>query len=337
VASQAQVRGYLLEEVLAWLLRKNGYGLLTAPVSGDPALEMNGAGLAVRGRGARHQADVLGEFPFTPPFSLPIRMFVEAKSYQPKDPVGLGVVRNAWATVADVNEFDVGMSPYRYRYVYTLFSTSGFTDEAAEFALKHQISLVDLTLPKYDALRTGVEQAAFTVHPHVVGAGGVERFRRLVRHVLGTADVQLPRVIPGRQAMLDAIRRLQSDLDASFGGEFLLAFPPAPFVLALTGDIGQFLRHAAHQHDHQINILRDIDDSTATGWIIRPADGSDLAYTLRFSLPPYVEEWLMIDRRHARQLKQTNLATIMIYRMRDGVPQAYQLRYVPRPRTSGVR
>lgn len=337
------MRGYLLEEVLAWLLRNNGYELLTGPVSGDPALTMTGAGLAVHGRGACHQADVLGEFPFTPPFSLPIRMFVEAKSYQLKNPVGLGVVRNAWATVADVNEFDVGMSPYWYRYVYSLFSTSGFTVDAIAFALKHQISLVDLTLPMYEALRTGVEQAASALQPYVVGAGRVEQFRRLVRHVLGTADVELPGVIPGLQTQLGVIRQLQSDLEASFGGEFLLAFPPAPFVLALTGDIGQFLRRTADQLDHQINIFRDTEDPTTTGWIIRPADSSgpgdsdNLGYTLRFSLPPYVEEWLMIDRRHARQLKQTNLATIMIYRMHDGIPQAYQLRYVPRPRTQDVR
>ena len=334
MATQAQVRGYLLEEVLAWLLRNNGYVLLTEPVSGDPALEMNGAGLTVRGRGARHQANVLGEFPYTPPFSLPIRMFVEAKSYQPTDPVGLGVVRNP---VADVNEFDVGSSLSRYRYVYSLFSTSGFTDDAVEFALKHQISLVDLTLPMYDALRARVEQAASRVHPYVIGAGSVGRLRQLVRHVLGTADVQLPRQIPGRQTQLDTIRQLQSDLEDSFGGEFLLAFPPAPLVLALTGDIGRFLRHAELGHDHRINILRDTEGSTATGWIIRPAndsgpaDSNDFSYTLRFSLPPYVEEWLMIDRRNARQLKQTNLATIMIYRLYDGVPQAYQLRYVPRP------
>lgn len=334
------MRGYLLEEVLAWLLRNNGYELLTAPVSGDPALEMAGAGLTVRGRGACHQADVLGEFPFTPPFSLPIRMFVEAKSYA-TDPVGLGVVRNAWATVADVNEFDVGISPNRYRYVYALFSTSGFTDEAAKFALTHQISLVDLTLPMYDALRLGVEQAAARADPFVVGTGAVQRFRRLVRHVLGTAQVDLPGAIIGRQTLLAAVRQLQAGLQASFGGEFLLAFPPAPFVLALAGDIGQFLEYATQRGDHQVNIFRDIEDPTATGWVIQPADGGGLAgdnfaYTLRFSLPPYVEEWLMIDRRHARQLKQTGLATIMIYRMQEDIPRAYQLRYVPRPRTQNL-
>lgn len=344
MATEAQVRGYLLEEVIAWLLRRSGYELVTAAlVSGDPALQMTGAGLAVRGRGARHQADVLGEFPFTPPFSLPIRMFVEAKSYQLKEPVGLGIVRNAWATVCDVNEFDVGMTSNRYRYVYTLFSTSGFTDDAVEFAMTHQVSVVDLTLPMFDALRTGVERAASTVHFHVVGAGTVGRFRQLVRHVLGTAVAQLPPGIPGQQTQLDAIRRLRSELEASFGDEILLAFPPAPFVLALTGDISRFLQHAARRRDHWIEVFPDADDTTATGWIIRPVDDSspaddgDFAYTLRFSLPHYLDEWLMVDRRNIRQHEPSSRATVVIYRTIDGIPQAYQLRYGPRPHLQDAR
>jgi len=324
------VRGYLLEEVLAWLLRNNGYELLIAPVPGDPALEVIGAGLAVRGRGARHQVDVLGEFPFTLPFSLPIRMFVEAKSYQLKDPVGLEVVRNAWATVADVNEFDVRSSPHRYRYVYTLFSTSGFTAEAAEFALTHQVSLVDLTLPMYDALRNAVARAASAVHHDVLGTGAIERLRRIARHVLGTAEVAMPR-IPGGQRLLGAIQQLRSELTASFGGNFLLAFPPAPFVLALTGDIDEFLMSRTEQ---RVNIYPNTEDQTSTGWIIQPAGHGDPKYTLYFSLPPHVDEWLMTDRRHARQLKQTGLSSITIYHLRDDLLRAHQLRYEPRHRSA---
>jgi hypothetical protein len=203
VATEAQLRGYLLEEVLAWLLRSNGYELLTGPVDGEPALTMVGAGLAVRGRGACHQVDVLGEFPFTPPFSLPIRMFVEAKSYQFGDRVGLGVVRNAWATVADVNEFDAGQSPIRYRYVYALFSASGFSEEAARFAVTHQISLVDLTLPMYGGLREAVGRAAHAVHNNldIVGDRMVELLRLAARHVLGTSDVPLT-AFPGRPQLV---------------------------------------------------------------------------------------------------------------------------------------
>jgi hypothetical protein len=37
-------------------------------------------GLCVRGRGANHQVDVLGEFAFTPAFSLPIRLSLRQSS-----------------------------------------------------------------------------------------------------------------------------------------------------------------------------------------------------------------------------------------------------------------
>lgn len=79
MATQAQLRGWLLEEALAWLLWNSGYRLLIHE-SQDPAeLKSYGDELRVRSRGAEHQVDVLGEFAFTPPFSLPIRLFLEAK------------------------------------------------------------------------------------------------------------------------------------------------------------------------------------------------------------------------------------------------------------------
>jgi hypothetical protein len=79
VSTPAQLRGYLLEEALAWLLRNSGYRLLVDHSQDPDELVLNGNGLCVKGRGAEHQVDVLGEFAFTPAFSLPIRLFLEAK------------------------------------------------------------------------------------------------------------------------------------------------------------------------------------------------------------------------------------------------------------------
>ncbi|MFD7444014.1 hypothetical protein [Streptomyces sp. NPDC059909] len=148
MATQAQLRGYLLEEALAWLLRRSGYELLTS-VADDP-VELSQQGkhtLFVQGRGARHQVDVLGQFAFTPAFSLPIRLFLEAKFRDA--PCVLRDVRQAHGLLRDVNEnFAVGPSGRprrRYQYSYALFSTSGFTKAAQEYALAHQISLVDLS------------------------------------------------------------------------------------------------------------------------------------------------------------------------------------------------
>ncbi|MGC4778634.1 hypothetical protein [Micromonospora chalcea] len=95
-------RGFVLEETIAWLLRYSGYRLLTALEDDRDELGLAGNGLLVRGRGADHQADVLGEFTFVPPFSLPIRLFVEAKFRVAT--CGLEVLRNAHGVVRDVNE-----------------------------------------------------------------------------------------------------------------------------------------------------------------------------------------------------------------------------------------
>lgn len=119
---RAVLRGYLLEEAIAWLLRNSGYRLLVHENQDPDELEMYGGLLCVKGRGARHQVDVLGEFAFTPAFSLPIRLFIEAKYY--RGPCELWVVRNAHGVIDDVNENFLyhGSRPRRrYQYAYALF------------------------------------------------------------------------------------------------------------------------------------------------------------------------------------------------------------------------
>src|SRR5579862_7849836 len=162
MAYQAVLQGYLLEEALAWMLRKTGYRLLQHEDDDPAELRMPGNTLLVKGRGADHQVDVLGEFALTPAFSLPVRMFLEAKF---KDaPCGLPVVRNAHGVISDVNENYVraeGLRPRRrFHYVYALFSTSGFTAPAQEYALAQQISLVDLSGESYQWLRDLITDTA---------------------------------------------------------------------------------------------------------------------------------------------------------------------------------
>ena len=96
---RAVLRGYLLEEALAWLLRNSGYELLTDRDRIPRRLTGDRGALVVHGRGAEHKVDVLGNFAFTPAFSLPIRMFLEAKYYS--TPCRLPVVRNAHGVIHD--------------------------------------------------------------------------------------------------------------------------------------------------------------------------------------------------------------------------------------------
>lgn len=339
-----QVRGYVLEEALAWLLRNSGYQLIVT-ASPNSGLAMNGAGLTVRGRGAEHQADVLGDFAFTPPFSLPIRMFVEAKYYGQARPVGLNLVRNAWATVADINEFHITDGPHgRYRYVYALFSRSGFTDDAQRFALAHQISLVDLSLPMFAALRRAVRDAADGAFPHVVGPGGIGKMRAAFRAVLETAPPPHPILADSAAALAlhDVARTMKASLEAYNGGEFLLAFPPAPFLLTLTGttpnSLEQFTRYAGQHPEHDVHLRRDYAPDSgsqrASRWLLSPAE-EPTSYTLTFSLPEHVEGWITdeIDgRANTRWLKRTLLSAIIIYRWVGDAPKVYQLRYTPQRR-----
>jgi hypothetical protein len=339
-----QVRGYVLEEALAWLLRNSGYQLIATALP-NSGLAVSGAGLTVRGRGAEHQADVLGDFAFTPPFSLPIRMFVEAKYYGQARPVGLNLVRNAWATVADINEFQVADGPHgQYRYVYALFSRSGFTDDAQRFALAHQISLFDLSLPMFAALRRAVRKAADGALPHAIGPGGIGRMRAAFRAVLETASP--PPLTLSESAAVSALHdvatAMRASLEAYNGGEFLLAFPPAPFILALTGStsasIEQFTEYAEQHPEHNVHLRRDdapeSGSQQASRWLLSPAK-APTAYTLTFSLPEHVEGWITDEadgRANTRWLKRTLLSVIVIYRWVGEVPKVYQLRYTPQRR-----
>src|SRR5262245_50827012 len=149
MVTEAALRGYLLEESIAWLLRQVGYHLMTVDDADDLELIADGSVLKARGRGADHQADVLGQFQFTAPFSLPTRLFIEAKFRAGR--ATITTVRNAHGVIHDINQnfHEVprhGLGPRRrFQYAYALFSTGGFTEDAQRYALAHQLSLVDLS------------------------------------------------------------------------------------------------------------------------------------------------------------------------------------------------
>jgi hypothetical protein len=87
VISAKSLRGYLLEEILADLIRHAGYRLLVDPAQG-PELDRRPNGLVVIGRGGVHQADVLGQLLWVPAFTFPLRLFVEAKLWLRPSPYG---------------------------------------------------------------------------------------------------------------------------------------------------------------------------------------------------------------------------------------------------------
>jgi hypothetical protein len=86
MATISQIRGMLLEEALLYLLRLSGYRTVEKAVHNgvhDDTLNDGRNGLEVLGRGEKHQIDAVADLIYTPPFSNPQRLLLEAK-YQSK-------------------------------------------------------------------------------------------------------------------------------------------------------------------------------------------------------------------------------------------------------------
>lgn len=341
MAMDAGLRGYLLEESLAWLLRFTGYRLLVHASQDPEELVMTGDTLRVCGRGAQHQVDVLGEFPFTPAFSMPVRLFLEAKFYQER--CGLDVVRNAHGVMHDVNQnFMVRQEArprQRYVYSYALFSAGGFTADAQRYALAQQISLVDLSGASFDWLRSIVSIPAWELahDKDVPRPFPVTWLRMRLRQELGTAPVNLLPQVSSPDARFQeraeaAVEQLVASLHRFSRSELLLGFPAAPFVLALaTRDHDRFVDFAERMPDHTVR-LRRVGTGTDAEWSVSPQAAGE-AYELTFRLPEHIEEWISDnaakERPRTSEVKQQFLATITIYRVSDMGVRAYLLRYEP--------
>ncbi|MGW6521728.1 hypothetical protein [Streptomyces sp. NPDC054962] len=342
--SEAALRGYILEEVLAWMLRSSGYEVLTAQDDQEKApwkvLDKRNHGLVVRGRGAWHQADTLGQFRYVPPFSLPVRLFVEAKFTRAK--VGLTTVRNGHGVVHDVNEnvmttVTTSQGPRRprtrYRYSYAIFSTSGFTQDAQEFALAHQISLVDLSMPDFQKLRDLVRTTAHNVHAAMdtMPASHIPTVHE-IRHYLRGPLLNLwegPAVTdPLVTAPLDV---LAESLRSRSTLGMVLAFPAAPFVLGLASDdLYGFVNYALEQPTHSVRLRRLRQAAPHPVWQIRPLE-DPTAYALTFGLPEQVEAWILDQEAgvpsRTRWVKESMLSAMTLYWMDGEHAHTFQLRY----------
>ncbi|MFF6786837.1 hypothetical protein [Streptomyces sp. NPDC012510] len=341
--SDSSLRGYLLEESLAWLLRSSGYRLLVHEKQDPADLTMSGNTLLVRGRGAVHQVDVLGEFAFTPAFSLPVRLFLEAKFYQKA--CGLEVVRNAHGVLHDVNENFMtapGRRPrQRYQYSYALFSANGFTVDAQKYALAHQISLIDLSGASFGWLLGAISSTAWALSKcqdkHAVKVFPAMWVRRELRIMLETSPGHLlPEVESPASGFLQDVRKELEKFAAVLWqhreAELLLGFPAAPFILPLAADDQrEFLEYAEAHPVHDVRIRRTGQGRSAE-WTVAPW-GAEEAYRLAFKLPEHVEEWISgieeKERRRTWEVKTQFLSEITIYRMNEGGVRAYQLRYEP--------
>ncbi|MFI2486838.1 hypothetical protein ACH47X_08010 [Promicromonospora kroppenstedtii] len=324
----AQLAGYLLEEFIAHLLTANGYRLLAR--EDDPeVLEWQGSGLTVKGRGAVHQADALGALDITIPFSLPVRLFAEAKNTTSK--IGLDVIRNAHGVVHDVNEYvrmteGVSRAEHlrRVQYRYSLFSTGGFTTDAQNFALAHQISLIDLSGPSWrelgETLRTAAQEILLDDSEVSLGAA-----RMAVRHVLAVRSAESARDLrqvaaPSTPLLVwwaeDTVTRALPHDNVQ---ELFVGFVDAPFVLALRATDTEAFRTYAEAATGPIPVGIGYGHTGPTGgeWLIWPSDEPE-AFTLTFPLPGILERLLLTANsddvaRMASDAKQALMQSITMY------------------------
>lgn len=333
------LRGYVLEELLAALIRNTGYRLLV-DASQDPSqLENQHNGLAVRGRGGAHQVDVLGELAWIPAFTFPLRLIVEAKAR--KSTSGIGEVRNAVGVVADVNQnLPVGgVLAQRFSYRYALFSTAGFSAPAAKYALAHQISLVDLSGPGFEdivQLADDVTSILWAQDPPSRGGGFLLRFRSRMRRALGTwpVGVDYPEGSEGPE-----FERQWRDVDVTLQdrvegiGELFVGMANGPYLLLLRArDSRRAVELLESEPVQNVSIHWSPAVQYGTEWTITMGSPYE-PLELTFALPEVVAAWIFDPdadpRRRAMEFKEQLLSTITIYRFVDGRDRLYRLRFSP--------
>lgn len=339
--SKESLQGYLLEEVLAYLVKNAGYVLLTDPSQDPYELEIRGNGLVVKGRGSVHQADVLGQLNWIPTFIFPIRLFIEAKFRKRK--TGINTVRNAIGVLTDINQNYIKVKDHnffrqRYQYNYAIFSTSGFSKQATELALAHNISLIDLNPYEYkdllDSIRSAVDKLLENHHIN-------ER----------TEDNDQNEISEGRSEFVKSIRnsirsKLETSLNISPQGnydsqlrellikvqnysELFMAMANGPFMLLLKADnVDDFRNYANNNPHHKVRITWSENIERGTRWVIEPIS---MAYRLTFKLPKELSDWIFNSegkpKIRAINIKESLLSNITIYRVEEGKDIIYRLEY----------
>ena len=136
------VKGAMFETIVKILISKSGF--LPLPVDRNYV-----RGDRLRGRGAWHQMDAFGLFAYGIPFLYPIRLMCEAKHYG-NARVGLPDVRNFYGAFKDIHEVyyiehkgqSMDLFTKRYTDAAALFSSSGFTTHAQDYAYAQGIKLI---------------------------------------------------------------------------------------------------------------------------------------------------------------------------------------------------
>ncbi len=341
--SKETLRGYLLEEALAYLIRGTGYTLLVDRSQDPLELENRGHGLVVKGRGSEHQADVLGELNWIPAFTFPIRLFVEAKYRNAR--TGIAPVRNAVGILEDINQnyFSIqsrSILTKRYTYNYALFSTSGFSQDAVNMAIAHRISLIDLSGSDFEELKTAIDTSAESIINLLDEQNGnlnttrndlLKRIRKNIRLHLGTWHIDNDNYSQENEyGIFNNFFKNYYDVIYKYG-ELFVGMAKGPFLLILKAENPErFLSYAQENPSHFVSISWSDNDNNGRLWRIQPQQIQNNAYKLSFSLPKLLGDIIFESEdpiRSALNVKREYFSNITIYRSNFDKDELFRLQW----------
>ena len=346
--SKEALRGYVLEEVLAYLIRNAGYKLIVDSRQDPFYLTSRGSTLYVRGRGSNHQVDVLGQLEWIPAFTFPLRLFAEAKFRKSK--TNLPTVRNAVGTVLDVNQLvnvqkGDKLPEKKYQYEYVIFSTSGFSRDSIDMAMAHQISLIDISGEEYGNLLqiidygcgqiVGILQSQKAEEGRMgppPGSKLVLEVRRYLRKHLGTVPSEF------YESQNSINHSISSTLDliisaARVYDQLFVGMANGPSMLLLKADDPQkFIQYSNDSPRHKVKIGWNKRVDKGRTWTISPSDCPD-RYKLSFRLPDALYSWIFQTPSRsilrAIQAKGTYFDNIYIYYKSEDRDNLFRLEFDP--------
>ncbi|PHB08668.1 hypothetical protein COE84_25435 [Bacillus wiedmannii] len=297
VISIPALKGFLLEEALAKLLENCGYTLITKDILNKPNLYpefvSQGNGLNIKGRGGTHQADVLGQFNISVPFNYPVRLFLEAKFRESR--TGIDVVRSGIGILTDLNAnyqtIDLDgdqLLAQRFNYQYTIFSTSGFSENAIKLAIAYKITLVDLSGEEYRDLLVVIDRVAHDLRDLLLYEGySLSEIREFIRSKLFRLDLNnFKNSIPKLNLILRPFF-----IEMKNYGDLYLASINSPFSILLKPVNPRGFRDFLEQNQKStFNVYIFWHEDDPDLWRISLEDRGDLAFT--FYLPQLLRNYI---------------------------------------------
>jgi hypothetical protein len=346
MAHISQIRGALLEEAILFLLDNIGYTTYD-PANIEPHqqsyLRKGAAGLDVRGRGTWHQLDAFALWGHSPAFMYPLNLMIEAKCYSAGRPVGLEVPRNSVGVLKDIaeNYFTYNkpgggsVQGPRHNYTAAIFSASGFTQPAVEYAIAHQVFLIQYQnvtaiQPLIDCIRAFDEECIDAASKKSVAAARSYLRSRFHRPSADQRDPPQPHDDPpeltdkGKQLLSESVTNATRAIRGSYFGMLqgqwplhLLRTEPLP-PEAFTKD----------------EVLCEVYVNDQGNVQFEPREfprGRDPWFKLEFSLPRLIvelvqESWLGPDgRANVAELKRQHFSYIDLSGVIGGIRRSVRL------------